>query len=140
MKCAICGKPASHDYVGNALLCPACAKVWADSESNARMVVALDHDLESDERLKAAQAALEAAREKLRGYENSAREDAQAEREYVTQRVCQTIYNRYVVWCRNHNQPAEVWAGGSIILGAAAEMGARLNRVVPEEPTSPTSG
>lgn len=64
--CAICSNPAGDNYVGKIRTCDACYAKWASAESNARLVVGMDKDLESDERLVACKTALEAARNALK--------------------------------------------------------------------------
>lgn len=66
LSCVICHKPGEHDFIGHAAFCPEHYRIWAEAEANARLVVGMDKDLESDERLIAAKKALEDTRNALK--------------------------------------------------------------------------
>lgn len=64
-RCSICRAQGDVDYQGDAPLCGRCYGKFERSEQLERLIVAMDSDIESDERLKAARVALEAARAEI---------------------------------------------------------------------------
>lgn len=77
MKCLLCMRlEPEAGFIGHVAACAQCYNKWEAAERNERLVVAMDKDIESDERVKSLRSALEAcqnalksAQERLNQYE-----------------------------------------------------------------------